>query len=85
MVCPGYIKTSLSLNALTCEGNKHRVMDRRTERGMPPLRAAQAILQATAEGRRELILASPLHQLAVYMRTLCPTLLDWAINRRSQD
>ena len=84
-MCPGYIKTSLSLNALIGDGSSHGVMDRRTERGMSPLHAAQSVVLAVAEGKRELVLAVPLYQFAVYLRVLCPSLLDWALGRRSQE
>jgi len=82
VVSPGYIQTDISLNALTGEGNKHGQMDGNIRQGMSPLRAAQAIMLAVAEGKRELLLAPPHHKLAVYLRTLCPSLLDWILIRR---
>lgn len=84
LISPGYIKTCLSLNALTGDGTKHGVMDPSTMRGMSPLRASQAVLLAMVEGRRELVLASPVHKLAVYLRVLCPSLLDWVLVRNSR-
>ena len=82
VVSPGYIKTDISLNALTGEGNRHGQMDGRIQQGMSPLGAAQAVMQAVAEGKRELVLAPLLHQLAVYLRVLCPSVLDWILIRR---
>ena len=82
LISPGYIKTHLSLNALEGDGSKHAVMDDTTMRGMPPLQAAQLVLEAVAEGRRELVLASPIHKLAVYLRVLWPSLLDWMLTRK---
>ncbi len=84
MVSPGYISTQLSLNALSGDGTKHGTTDPTTARGMPPHRAAQAILEGVAWGRRELVLAKPAHQVAVYLRVLWPSLLDWVLRRRAQ-
>ena len=82
MVCPGYINTQLSLNALSSDGTKHGVMDPTTSKGMSPRRAAQAVLEGVAWGRRELVLAKPAHQVALYLRVLWPSLLDWVLQRR---
>lgn len=84
MVSPGYISTQLSVNALTGDGSQHGVVDATTAKGMDPHDAAKAILQAVASGKREVILAKPLHHLAVYMNVLCPALLGWVLKKRSQ-
>ena len=57
-------------------------MDPSTAHGMTPQRAARAILEAVAWERRELILAKPVHHLAVYLGVLWPSLLDWVLNCR---
>lgn len=57
-------------------------MDPATAHGMPPHVAARAIMEAMVWERRELILAKPVHRLAVYLRALCPSLLDWVLQHR---
>lgn len=57
-------------------------MDPTTSKGMSPRRAAQAVLEGVAWGRRELVLAKPAHQVALYLRVLWPSLLDWVLQRR---
>ena len=84
VVSPSYISTHLSLNALSGDGTKHGVMDPTTSRGMPPRTAAWAVLESVAWGKRELVLASPIYQLAVYLRVLAPSLLDWILQRRQE-
>lgn len=83
VVSPGYISTRLSLNALSGDGTSHGAMDPSTAGGMPPHRAAWAILEGVARERRELVLAKPMHQVAVYLRVLCPSLLDWILRNRT--
>ena len=53
IVCPGYIRTQVSVNALRGDGAMHSSMDTHTERGMPPERAAYRILRAIEAGREE--------------------------------
>jgi short-subunit dehydrogenase len=59
-------------------------MDLSTARGMTPHKAARAILEGVAWEKRELILAKPTHQLAVYLRVLWPSLLDWMLRRKAE-
>ena len=82
MICPGYVNTKLSLNALMGDGTKSGVTDANTSHGMAPHWAARVILQAIAEERRELILAKPIHHLAVYLRIMFPSILDWILRQR---
>jgi len=51
-------------------------MDATTHHGMTPQYAAQQILQAIASQQHEVVVASPLHRMAVYLRVLSPSLLD---------
>ena len=55
------------------------VMDTTTLHGMTPQYAAQQILQAIASQQHEVIVAAPLHRMAVYLRVLSPSLLDWIL------
>jgi dehydrogenase/reductase SDR family protein 7B len=84
LVCPGYISTQLSANALAPDGSKHGVTDVTTAKGMSPEYAAQQILQCIAEGGRSLVLATPTHHLALYLSFFWPSLLDWILQRRAK-
>ena len=84
MISPGYIRTQLSLNALAGDGTAHGVMDDTTARGMSPEMVAKEIVMAIACGKRELVIAKPLHRLAVYINVLAPGLLDWVLQIRAR-
>ena len=56
MVCPGYIKTNISLNAITASGEKHNHMDANQQKGMPAEVCARKILEAVAAGKQEIII-----------------------------
>ncbi|KAM9305109.1 dehydrogenase/reductase SDR family member 7B [Gastrophryne carolinensis] len=72
VINPGYIKTSLSLNALTEDGSKYGVMDKNTAEGKTPEEVAQTVLRAIGERRKEVLIAGLLPTLAVYLRALGP-------------
>lgn len=102
MVCPGYISTQLSVNALTGDGSKHGgmevlefeygptlgglcpVTDTTTAKGMSAEFAAQQITQCIAAKGRSLVLATPIHHLALYLSFLWPSLLDWILQKRAR-
>ncbi|KAK1799329.1 hypothetical protein P4O66_007566, partial [Electrophorus voltai] len=72
VISPGYIRTNLSVNAITGDGSKYGVMDRTTAMGWDPEKVAQAVLKAVCYRQKDVLLAGPLPALAVYLRTLWP-------------
>ncbi len=57
VVAPGSIKTNVSRNALSADGTSRGESDAAIEAGMLPADAAASIIDAVAQGTRELILA----------------------------
>lgn len=53
MICPGFIKTALSLNAETKDGTPYGIMDEAQENGMPAADCAKEIVKAIRENREE--------------------------------
>jgi dehydrogenase/reductase SDR family protein 7B len=53
IVCPGRIRTNISINALEGDGSKHGVMDAGQEKGMPVQKCAKKIMRAIHKRRRE--------------------------------
>ena len=56
MVCPGMIRTNISLHALTASGNEHGLMDKGQENGVTPERCAKIIAKAVQKNRKEVII-----------------------------
>lgn len=84
VVSPGYIKTSLSLNALAADGTKHGVMDPTTASGMEPSEVACEILRAVTHQHKEIILAPRLHGIAVIIRNLFPSIYFKIMSNRAR-
>jgi dehydrogenase/reductase SDR family protein 7B len=54
LVCPGYVSTQVSRNALGPQGDRHGRMDPHTARGITPEKCAAAIVRGLARGREEI-------------------------------
>jgi short-subunit dehydrogenase len=75
MVCPGYIRTDISLSALRGDGGKHAKMDSELAHGMPADECAQRILRGIGRKKKEIVVAAAREKLLVYIKRLFPTLL----------
>ena len=53
LICPGFIRTSISLNALTGDGSRLGTMDETTDRGLEPEVLAHKILRSIEQGKEE--------------------------------
>ncbi len=80
LICPGYVKTSLSRNALTAKGEQHGKLDPTTERGIAPDELAARILRAVEQGKDEVLIGGK-EVLAVYFHRLFPGLYNRLIRR----
>jgi len=72
IVHPGYVKTNLSINALTGSGERHNQMDASTENGYTPEYVAEQIYKAVRNGSKEVLICSLLPRIAIMLRLLCP-------------
>ena len=80
LICPGYIHTNVSVNALTGDGTKQNKMDDATEQGMHPDRLAQKILRAIEKGKEEAYFGGK-EVLGVYLKRFFPGYFSRLIKR----
>lgn len=83
VISPGYIRTNLSLNAVTGNGSTYGVMDRTTSTGMEPKNVADAIIGAILSRKNELVLSGFLPQVVLILRILCPSLYFYLMKKRA--
>ena len=74
IVCPGYIRTNVSRNALTGDGSAHGKMDDTHAGAMPPARLAARALDAIAARRREVVIGGK-ERWAVPLQRFVPALV----------
>lgn len=103
VINPGYIKTNLSLNALTNDGKKYggivlklcikllltsfvfvfSVMDQKTSQGYPADFVAKKIVDSVVAEDSEMTLANVDARIAIFLRTVIPSLYFWIMNKRA--
>src|SRR6185312_2318769 len=80
VICPGYIKTNVSINAVTAQGSAHGKMDKGQEKGMLPEKCAEGIVYALAKGKDEFFIGGK-ELLAITFSRLFPSLFLRVIKR----
>jgi short-subunit dehydrogenase len=71
LICPGFVRTNVSKNALTGDGAKLGTMDEATDKGMDPARLAFKILRAIESGKEEAYFGGK-EVLGVYLKRFFP-------------
>lgn len=74
MVCPGFIRTSISLNAVTGDGTSQGTMDEKTGAGMTAETCASRMIRAV-EKEKEQVLIGRYEIFGAYLKRLAPRLL----------
>lgn len=81
LICPGYVKTNVSINALTSLGKKQGTMDRATENGLDPHDFAKKAIKAIHKQRQEIVIGGFPERLAVWVKRFFPLLLSRMIRK----
>ena len=72
-ICPGYIKTQISYNALDSSGNKYGKMDDNQAHGMTADVFAQKALKAIKTNKREVYIGGAYEVFGVYLKRFLPS------------
>jgi short-subunit dehydrogenase len=75
IVCPGYIHTNISINAISGDGGKHGKMDQNQATGISPEDCAESIVNAIASNKQEVYIGRK-EVLAIYLKRFLPGLLS---------
>ncbi len=81
LVCPGFINTDISKNALKADGTKQNTTDRATANGMHPDVFAKKVLKAISRKKQEVIIGGAKVVLAIYIKRFFPRLLSNMIRK----
>ena len=80
LICPGYVRTEISLHALTADGTPHGEMDPNQQRGLDPKVCAEKIARAVEAEKDEVYIAGK-EKVAVYLKRFAPGLFKRLIRR----
>lgn len=75
LVCPGFVKTEVTVKALEGDGHKHGKMGRGQQKGMEPGDFAEKLLPKILAGKKEIYIGGK-EVLAVYLKRISPGLLN---------
>ena len=81
IVCPGFVRTNISLNALTADGKPQGSMDEATDKGLKPATVANKILAAIQNGREEIYIGNPRIIFGIYMKRFFPRIFSKQIRK----
>ncbi|HLO60787.1 MAG TPA: SDR family oxidoreductase [Bacteroidales bacterium] len=82
LVCPGRIKTDISVNSLKGDGSKYGVMDAGQAKGVSVERCASIIVNALKRNRKEVFIGTAERFLLIIKRTI-PSLYYWIASHAS--
>ncbi|GAB3704234.1 SDR family NAD(P)-dependent oxidoreductase [Spirosoma flavus] len=82
IVCPGYIRTAISFNALSGDGRQHGKMDDNQDQGMSPDTFAKRLLKAVEQKKEEVYIGGK-EIYGIYLKRFLPGLLSWMLKRRT--
>lgn len=83
LVCPGFVTTNVSKNALTGDGTPQNKMDTATENGINPDCFAKLMIKAIKNKREEVYIGGAKERLAVYVKRFFPKVLSKMIRKLS--
>ena len=75
LICPGYVNTNVSINALTADGSPQNTLDKATAGGLSPEYVARRMLKVIKKKKQEVVIGGKLELLAVYMKRFFPRIL----------
>ena len=80
LVCPGFIRTDISLHALAGDGSKHGKMDKGQAQGIPVEQCAAEIMKGVAGQKQEIYVAGR-DKYLVYMKRFFPGMFSRMVAR----
>jgi len=83
LVCPGFVNTNVSMNALTADGTPQQNMDKATANGIAPERFAKLMVKAIGAKKEEAYIAGAKEKLGVYVKRFFPSIFSIRVRKLS--
>ena len=75
LICPGFVNTNISKNALIGDGSEQGTLDTATANGLSPDYFAKKAVKAIQREKQEVVIGGALEVLAVYLKRFFPLIL----------
>ena len=83
LICPGFVSTNISMNALTGDGTSQQKMDTATANGISPERFAKLMAKAIDSKKEEAYISGFKEKLGVYVKRWFPRVFSVMIRKLS--
>jgi len=80
IICPGFVRTNVSKNALTADGTAQNKMDDATNQGIEPNYLAEKIINAISKKKEEVLFAGK-EVFSIYLKRFLPALFSKIIKK----
>ena len=81
LVCPGFIKTNISIKALTERGEKLGTMDKATAAGLTPKECARQIIEGILANKQEIVVGGMKEKFAILSKRFFPSFFSVLIRK----
>jgi short-subunit dehydrogenase len=81
LACPGYVRTNISMNALTGNGTAQNKMDSATNNGLSAAYFSKKLLLAVSKEKNEVYIAGFREKSAIYLKRFFPKILAKMIRK----
>ena len=80
LICPGYVHTNVSVNALTGDGSKNNKMSQDSKSGLKPDEFAKKALSVIHKGKEEVYIGGK-EIMAIYLKRFVPRVLSRIVRK----
>jgi short-subunit dehydrogenase len=81
LICPGWIRTNITLNAVVGDGSKLNEMDKTTDQGVSPEDFAKKMVMAIEKRKEEVYIGGTKEVFAIYAKRFFPGLFSRIVRR----
>lgn len=83
IICPGYIRTNISFNALMGDGSKQNSMDKAQENGLSPEKFSKIAIRAIKNKKQEVYIGGFKEKLGIYVKRFFPGIFSIMVRKMS--
>ncbi len=80
IICPGYVKTNVAINALKGDGSTNNAKSNANDNGLDPDKFAEKALRAIAKQKQEVTIGGK-ETITIYLKRFFPSFLNWLVTK----
>ena len=81
LICPGYVHTKLSYNALMGDGREQNLLDKAQQNGLTPAYFSKKAIRAILKEKQEVYIGGFIENLGIYVKRFIPGLFSIMVRK----